>query len=125
MDFWSLAIAIVLGLGLGWLMMRNQGVDFTKISVLKRNDFLDNMRKGQLVDIRKKKEFEQDKIKGARNFTVGQLSQKTTKLRKDQAVYLYCQNGNKSRKAAKKLIRKNFHQVYILDGGLNAYNNPK
>ena len=125
MDFWSLALAIVLGLGLGWLMMRNQGVDFSKISILKRNDFLSNMRKGQLVDIRKKAEFEQDKIKGARNFTSGQLTAKVSKLRKDKPVYMYCQNGKKSKRVSRNLVRKNYQQVYILEGGLDSYNNPE
>jgi rhodanese-related sulfurtransferase len=125
MDFWSLALAIVLGLGLGWLMMRNQGKDFSKISVLKRKDFVENMRKGQLVDIRKKAAFEQDKIKGARNFTSGQLTQKVSRLRKDRPVYLYCQNGKKSKRVSRNLIRKNYHQVYVLEGGLDAYNNPE
>ncbi len=123
MDFWSLALAVVLGLGLGWLMMRNQGVDFSRISVLKKKDFVDNMRKGQLVDVRKKDEFEQDKIKGARNFTKGQLTGKISKLRKDQPVYLYCKNGKKSKKVSRALVRKSYQQVYVLDGGLDAYNN--
>jgi len=123
MDFWSIAIAAVLGLGLGWLMMRNQGKDFSKISVLKRKDFIDNMRKGQLVDIRKSAEFEENKIKGARNFQKRQLTAKTSKLRKDKPVYLYCQNGKKSKKVAKSLIRKDYQLVYVLDGGLDAYNN--
>lgn len=125
MDFWSIALAAVLGLGLGWLMMRNQGKDFSRISILKRKDFVDNMRKGQLVDIRKKAEFEQDKIKGARNFTPGQMKAKISKLRKDQPVYLYCQNGKKSKRVSRDLIRKDYQQVYVLDGGLDSYNNPE
>lgn len=125
MDFWSIALAAVLGLGLGWLMMRNQGVDFSKISILKRKDFVENMRKGQLVDIRKKTEFEQDKIKGARNFSTGQLTSKVPRIRKDQAVYLYCQNGKKSKRVSRKLIRKGYQQVYVLEGGLNSYHTPE
>ena len=123
MDFWSIALAVVLGGGLGWLMVRNQNTDFTKITVLNKDDFASNMRKGQLVDIRKKAEFEQDKIKGARNFKVGDMTQKYSKLRLDQAIYLYCSNGRKSKRAAKKLVRKGFKAVYVLEGGFNNYNN--
>lgn len=122
MDFWSIAIAAVLGLGLGWLMMRNRDVDFSRISVLKREDFIGNMRKGQLVDIRKEKDFEEDKIKGARNFKPNQLTGKVSRIRKDQPVYLYCQNGKKSKRVAKSLIRKSYHLVYVLEGGLDSYN---
>lgn len=124
-NFYSLAIAVVLGLGLGWIMVRNKNVDYTKISYLKRDDFVQNMRKGQLVDIRKKVDFEKDKIKGARNFKVSSITGKSTRLRKDQAVYVYCQNGKKSKSAAKKLLKNNYNIVYVLKGGLDAYNNPK
>ena len=122
-SFGSLAIAVVLGLGLGWIMVRNQNTDYSKITVLKRDDFVQNMRKGQLVDIRKKAQFEEDKIKGARNFKMNTLTSKTTKLRRDQAIYVYCQNGRKSKSAARKLVRKNYNTVYVLEGGLDAYNN--
>lgn len=125
MDLWSLALAVVLGLGLGWLMMRNQGKDFSKISVLSRSDFMENMRKGQLIDIRKKDQFDQDKIKGARNFAPRQLTAKISKLRKDKPVYLYCQNGKKSKRVSRDLIRKNYQQVYVLKGGMDSYNNPE
>lgn len=121
-DFTSIAIAVVLGLGLGWVMVRNQNTDYTKITVLKKKDFAQNMRKGQLIDIQKKADFEVDKIKGARNFKMSSISSKNSKLRKDQAVYLYCKNGRNSKKAAKKLVRSNYLIVYVLDGGLDAYN---
>jgi rhodanese-related sulfurtransferase len=121
-SWWSLALAIVLGLGLGWIMVRNQNKDYSKISVLSREDFIQNMRKGQLIDIRKKADYDEDKIKGARNFKIRALTGKATKLRRDQAIYVYCQNGRKSKSAAKKLIGKNYNTVYVLDGGLDAYN---
>ncbi len=119
----SVIIAIIAGLGLGWFMVRNKNVDFSKIHFINRNDFINNMRKGQLIDIRKKEAFEQDKIKGARNFKVGDLTSKYSKLRKDQSIYLYCSNGKKSKRVAKKLIRNNTSDVYILEGGIKAYNN--
>jgi len=122
-NFGSLAIAIVLGLGLGWIMVRNKNTDYSKISILKRKDFVSNMRKGQLVDIRKKVEFENDKIKGARNFKMSSITSKTAKLRRDQAIYIYCQNGRKSKSAARKLVKNNYNVVYVLEGGLDAYNN--
>jgi rhodanese-related sulfurtransferase len=122
MDFWSIALAVVLGGGLGWLMVRNQNTDYSKIVVIPKEDFVNNMRKGQLIDIRKKELFEQDKIKGARNFKVAQMTQKYSKLRYDQAIYLYCKNGRKSKRAARKLVRKGFKAVYVLEGGFESYN---
>lgn len=121
MDFWSIVIAVAAGLGIGWLMVRNKNVDFSKMHVINLEDFKANMRKGQLVDIRKKEAFEEGSIKGARNFKPATLTTKYSKLRRDQSVYIYCQNGRKSKRVARKLIRKNFSDIFILEGGYNNY----
>ena len=122
MDFTNIAIAIVAILLLGWLLMRNKNIDYSKIHILNKEDFVKNMRKGQLIDIRSKDDFEQDKIKGARNFKPNTMTSKYSKLRRDQSIYLYCKNGRKSNKVAKKLAKAKFSDIYILDGGFNAYN---
>lgn len=122
-DILSIGLAIAVGLLLGWFMNRNRNVDFSNIHVINQEDFTKNMRRGQLVDVRKKTEFEQDKIKGARNFTVAQMTSKHPKIRKDLSVYLYCNDGKKSKKVAKKLMRAEYKDVYILDGGFQKYNN--
>ena len=121
MDWLNVVIAVIAGLVLGWLLMRNQQRDLSKIHEIQLSDFKKNMRKGQLVDIRKKASYEEDKIKGARNFTVRQMTSKYSKLRKDQPIYLYCQNGRKSKRAAKKLAKEAYPDIYILSGGFNSY----
>lgn len=122
-DWTSILIAIVLGLSLGWLMTRNKNTDFTNIHVITKEEFLKNMRRGQLIDMRKKDIFEADKIKGARNFKISVLTSKYSKIRKDLPVYLYCGNGKKSKKAAKKLIRSEYKTIYILEDGFANYKN--
>ncbi len=121
-DLSSIAIAIALGLTLGWLMTRNKDADYTNIHIINKEDFSKNMRRGQLVDIRKKDAYETDKIKGARNITVGSMTSKYPKIRKDLPVYMYCGNGSKSKRAAKKLIRNQYKAVYVLQGGFENYN---
>jgi rhodanese-related sulfurtransferase len=121
MNFWSIAIAIVAGVSIGLLMTRNKNFDFTKIRKLRSEEFKKNMRKGQLIDVRKKSEFAVDKIKGARNFTVSQASSKYTKLRRDQSVYLYCSNGRKSNRVARKMIKQGFKDIFILENGFAGY----
>lgn len=122
MDWLSIFLAVGLGLGVGWLMVRANKTDYSKIHVIKKNDFVNNMRKGQLIDIRKKDAYEQDKIKGARNIPVSNMTSKYSKVRKDQSVYLYCDNGRKSKRAARKLSRNGYADIYVLDGGFKAYN---
>mgnify|MGYP000032403397 FL=1 len=121
MDLFSILIAVVAGLGIGWLLFRSNQTDLSKVHVIDKETFTNNMRKGQLVDIRKKDAYEQDKIKGARNFRPGELTSKYSKLRYDQSVYLYCKNGRKSKRVAKKMSRKGYLDIYVLDGGFQNY----
>lgn len=121
MDFISIALAVVAGVLIGLLFMNRQNADYSKIRKLKKDDFVSNMRKGQLIDVRKKELFEADKIKGARHFRKSQLNAKNAKLRLDKSVYIYCKNGKSSFRTAKKMIRDGFQNVYVLDGGFEAY----
>lgn len=112
------AIAIVLGVAIGLLVMMYKNRDYSNIKKISKKDFINNMRKGQLVDVRSKEEFAKDKIKGARNFNArGALT-----LRKDQSVFLYCSNGKKSYRVAKKLSNKDFTNIYVLAKGFNSKN---
>lgn len=121
MDFVDIAIAVVAGLALGWLIMRNKNIDLSKVHIIQVEAFKNNMRKGQLIDIRKKEQYENDHIKGARNFVPRSITSKYTKLRKDQSVYLYCQNGRKSKRVAKKMAKIEYSDIYVLDGGFDQY----
>lgn len=117
-QWWTWVIAIVVGVTLGLLMNRNKKGNPIAVHIISKEDFFNNMRKGQLIDIRKKAEFEENKIKGARNFKPAQLTGKYSKVRKDKSVYLYCNNGNKSKRLAKKLGRDDYAAVYVLQGGI-------
>ena len=121
MTIWSSVIAIVLGLVMGLLIVSRKNIDHSAIHIINKKDFVSNMRKGQLIDVRKKDEFEQNKIKGARNFTPGKLSGKHSKLRRDQSIYLYCNNGKKSHRTAKKMTKQGYKNIYILENGFENY----
>jgi len=121
MPWYSWLIAIAVGLGLGFIMRNYRNRDYSNIYKLTKDQFMNNMRKGQLVDVRKKEDFENDKIKGAKNFNKGQMVGKYSKLRKDQSVYLYDKNGRKAVRLAKALSNDGFTTIYVLDGGLQKY----
>ncbi len=116
---------IAIGLLLGALISKKFGPKAHKkhenLVVMEWPEFKRNMRKGQLIDIRKDEAFKKDKIKGARNFPLRILKNKNqTKVRKDLPLYLYCDNGKKSYKVGNTLLRKGFQKVYILKGGFPA-----
>ncbi len=99
---------------------------YHRIKIVPVDVFKKNMRKGQLIDLRKSDRFEKDRIKGARNFSMRYLKNKRqTLVRKDQDLYLYCQNGKKSARVARKLLSRFPKELYVLDGGFNAYKASK
>ena len=120
MEWYTVLIAVVLGLGLGLIMTQRGKRKPEVIHVISKEDFFNNMRKGQLVDIRKEKLFEEDRIKGARHFTPGQLTGKYSKVRKDKSVYLYCSTGRAAKRLANKMSGLGYSAIFILEGGFKS-----
>lgn len=80
--------------------------------------------KVQLVDVRTKGEFMSGHIKGAKNidfFQGAAFETAFSKLKKDVPVYIYCQSGNRSQRAAKRLVDLGFTKVYDLRGGYRSW----
>ncbi len=121
MTFWSLIISVVAGLGIGLIIMFSKNQDFSNVFVINLKDFTANMRKGQLIDVRKKIIDEKDKINGSRHFVPRKIRSKKVNLRKDLSVYLYCKNGKLSKRIAKKLSKNGFKNLYVLSQGYENY----
>ena len=80
-------------------------------------------KKVQLIDVRTAMEFKTGYIKKAKNidFYSGKFNIEFNKLNKNQAVYLYCRSGSRSRQTAYKIEAMGFEEVYDLKGGLIRY----
>ena len=123
MDWRLLIIAIILGIILGlFIMMRRESKK--AVVNLSEKEFVENMRKGQLVDLRKKEEFDQGHINGARNIPFVMLTRNPGKLRRDLPIYLYCEKGKVCKRAALVLYGKGYENIYQLEGGLTNWSGP-
>ena len=123
MDWRLLIIAIILGIILGlFIMMRRESKK--AVVNLSEKEFVENMRKGQLVDLRKKEEFDQGHINGARNIPFVMLTRNPGKLRRDLPIYLYDQKGKVCKRAALVLYGKGYENIYQLEGGLTNWTGP-
>ena len=91
---------------------------------LKEEDFKKVMRKGQLIDVRSKQEFDSGHINGARNISIQAIIRNLHQLRKDQPIYLYCANGRRSARAALFLRSRGYEEIYELENGLKGWNGP-
>jgi rhodanese-related sulfurtransferase len=121
---WVLPIG--LGILLGAVIAYKRGSENLKITYLEPEDFRSNMRKGQLIDIRIKEDYDLEKINGSRNFPKKELLRNLYKLRKDQAVFLYHDDDRGLVKTiGNKLLKKGYRPVYVLKGGFKNWPFPK
>src|SRR5699024_10808706 len=84
---------------------------------LENEDFKENLRKKQLIDVRDKYEYNGGHILGARNIPFYEIKQRHIELRKDQPIYLYEDGTYAAYRAAIELRKHDFEELYVLKGG--------
>jgi len=91
------------------------------VKTLTEEQFREGYRKAQLIDVREPNEFDNGHILGARNIPLSQMKMRMQELRSDKPVYLYCQSGMRSGRAAQFLYRKGFRDLSHLQGGFKKW----
>ncbi len=91
------------------------------LTTLSEEDFRGGYRKAQLIDVREPNEFDSGHILGARNIPLSQLKTRMKEIRTDQPVYLYCQSGARSGRAALILNKAGYKDLYHLEGGFKKW----
>ncbi|TYR75614.1 rhodanese-like domain-containing protein [Rossellomorea vietnamensis] len=91
------------------------------VNNLTEEEFRAGYRKAQLIDVREPNEYENGHILGARNIPLSQLKQRKQEVRNDQPVYLYCQSGMRSGRAAQMLRRNGYRDLHQLQGGFKKW----
>jgi len=91
------------------------------VKTLTEEEFKSGYRKAQLIDVREPNEFAAGHILGARNIPLTQLKSRLKEIRPDKPVYLYCQGGSRSGRAAQFLYRKGYKDLYQLEGGFKKW----
>ncbi|RIW31085.1 rhodanese-like domain-containing protein [Bacillus salacetis] len=91
------------------------------VNNLTEDEFRAGYRKAQLIDVREPNEFDAGHILGARNIPLSQMKQRQQEIRNDKPVYLYCQSGMRSGRAAQMLRRKGYRDLHQLQGGFKKW----
>ncbi|TFI70184.1 sulfurtransferase [Carnobacterium divergens] len=90
--------------------------------ILTEEEFRENMRKVQVIDVREKPEFDAGHILGARNIPYSGFKTRMVEIRKDIPVYLYDQKKSMSGRAAVKLRKAGYTKIYRLKDGYQNWN---
>ncbi|MBU9724185.1 MULTISPECIES: rhodanese-like domain-containing protein [Bacillaceae] len=89
---------------------------------LEQEEFKQDYRKAQLIDVREEREFKTGHMLGARNIPLSQMRQRAGEIRPDKPVYIYCQNGTRCVQVAKLLRKKRgVEDVVMLKGGFRKW----
>jgi rhodanese-related sulfurtransferase len=75
----------------------------------------------QFIDVRTPEEFASGHAYRARNIPLDSLMEHLDKLEKNEPVYLICQTGKRSMKAAQMLNDAGFPQTVSITGGTTAW----
>lgn len=100
-----------------------QNLNYININSQAFNNII-NSKTGTLLDVRTSSEFANSHIEGAGqlNYYALNFRQKLLLLPRDQPVYLYCNTGYRSRRAAEILVKNGYKQVYNLEQGIMEWN---
>jgi len=118
-NFPLILIALFSGGLLAWPALRSRAGG-PKLGTLAATQLM-NSRDVQIVDVRTPPEFGGGSLRDARNLPLTELAARAGELRKDRPVIVVCEAGRRASLAAVKLRSAGIAEVYILDGGLNAW----
>lgn len=105
-----------------WYMEALPITGFNLISVHSLKNKLERKEEITLLDVRKKKEWDEGHIEGAKNIYVGQLEENLDKISKEFPVIVYCDSSRRSSIAA-SVLKKHGYNVYNVLGSMTAWKN--
>ncbi|UOA07429.1 rhodanese-like domain-containing protein [Methylobacter sp. S3L5C] len=78
-----------------------------------------------VIDVREPSEFIHNHIEQSINMPLGKLSEDLAKIaeHKTKPVLISCKTGTRSASAAKLLTKAGFEQVFVITGGMDAWEN--
>ncbi|TNE56013.1 MAG: rhodanese-like domain-containing protein [Bacteroidetes bacterium] len=97
-----------------------------KAKILNQQEFSKELKakqNAQLIDVRTPGEYQGGHLDGARNidYLDESFATKIETLDKNRPVFVYCQAGGRSGRAASMLVKAGFKEVYDLRGGYGAW----
>jgi rhodanese-related sulfurtransferase len=115
------ASTILLGIAALWLIIKLFGfLGRLGIKQITPKD-LDQKKGMVILDVRTNKEYEGGHIPGSIHVPLSDIGDKIKKLKKDKELVVYCQSGNRSIWAIKRLMGMGYTNLFNLKGGYHAW----
>lgn len=92
-----------------------------KATVLESEEFEQQSRNGQIIDLRDAADFKSKHVLGARNIPMQYLMQNTSAIRRDKPVYFVDADNQAAGRVAGKLKKEGYTDVVVLKGGMSKY----
>jgi len=106
-----------------WLKAGNKVKSYPVISVDVLDKWLKEGKEVEIIDVRNPSEFANGSIENAKNIPLPDLRYRYEELPKDKPLILVCGIGPRGSISASILESKGFENMYILAGGMTAWNN--
>jgi len=117
------AVAVVSGVMLLWPLVRRAGAG-PSVSAMEATQLM-NREDALVLDVRDPGEYGAGHILGAKSVPLGRLEAgdvpPEVARRKERAVILYCERGDRAEKGAAALRKQGFAKVVTLGGGITAW----
>lgn len=96
---------------------RESQIDYKKARAILKND-----KTARLIDVRSPQEYKEGHLEKSINIPLYDIETKIEDIIKDKETLLiiYCQSGNRSRKAIEILSKKGYENLYNIEGGLDS-----
>jgi rhodanese-related sulfurtransferase len=85
---------------------------------------MSSKKKNKVIDVRTPEEVAEGRLAGSVNinFLGENFTQEIEALNKNKPYLLYCRSGARTRRAADQMQKAGFKKVYMLEGGITAWN---
>ncbi len=118
MDIFS---TILISIAALWLIIKLLGV-LSRWGIKQITPRELDQKKGMMIlDVRTDKEYAQGHVPGAVHVPLDAIGDRVRKHKKDRELVVYCQSGNRSIWAIKRLMGMGYTNLYNLKGGYSAW----
>jgi rhodanese-related sulfurtransferase len=80
-----------------------------------------NDHNAQILDVRSAAEYAVSHVANSKNIPLDEIEKRRAELQNEKPVIVVCQTGQRASKAAGQLRAAGLSQVFVLDGGVQAW----